>query len=384
MPTVGWKTRIGLVVSAIWVVAVYALAANERNSSTVFLLLGVAPIALLWGAIWVIRGYRAEKPAPIPRAPDPRRKGAWTRRAVGLVLLSAGLIAVSYFSQKAGYGSERLGYLFGYYIWGLLLVWAIWVSAFKRLPGGFLLLTGLMYASAATWESVKFDREFTEGNNFAKYGSALLARSIAGESVSYDDIRNAKLGRLEPLLVVMTDFISSSTAAQRKFQAVADNSHVDTLLSPATLATSEGLSEAEMRLAAVKLALEQSLSEYRQVRQRFEIDLKALDVPGNAKQAVLAGYQKSPAFDDGAIAEYYEIEESTMKSMSDLIAFLKSRQGHYILGDKRLLFSNQQDLATYNQYIESVLQGAVREASWQRGMQERSNSKLKALSNMAK
>jgi uncharacterized RDD family membrane protein YckC len=57
----GWKMRLALVVSALWLLLVFAIARSERDSGAVFVGLGLIPVAILWGIAWVVRGYLKQR-----------------------------------------------------------------------------------------------------------------------------------------------------------------------------------------------------------------------------------------------------------------------------------------------------------------------------------
>lgn len=57
-----WKTRVAVVVSAVWLVVWFAAAADShRFEVTPFLVFGVVPVILLFGIAWIARGFKGEK-----------------------------------------------------------------------------------------------------------------------------------------------------------------------------------------------------------------------------------------------------------------------------------------------------------------------------------
>ena len=51
----GWM-RLGIVVSAVWIVSVYATSDLEE-----FVLVGTLPLIVIWGMFWVVKGFKSIK-----------------------------------------------------------------------------------------------------------------------------------------------------------------------------------------------------------------------------------------------------------------------------------------------------------------------------------
>jgi hypothetical protein len=61
MPHLSWKTRLAVVLSAIWFLIALAIAGTEKNTLAIIGVLGVLPLAFVWGIAWVWLGYRKQR-----------------------------------------------------------------------------------------------------------------------------------------------------------------------------------------------------------------------------------------------------------------------------------------------------------------------------------
>lgn len=66
MGTMGWKSRLAAVASVLWILVVYGLSSGDSESATITLLVGVFPVALIWGIAWIIRGYLQQRRRTAP------------------------------------------------------------------------------------------------------------------------------------------------------------------------------------------------------------------------------------------------------------------------------------------------------------------------------
>lgn len=57
-PSLSGRVRLGILLSAIWVGTAAAVLAPWRDGTLVFALIGLGPVALAWGSVWVVSGFR--------------------------------------------------------------------------------------------------------------------------------------------------------------------------------------------------------------------------------------------------------------------------------------------------------------------------------------
>ncbi len=56
-----WQRRLAIVLSFLWLAAIAAVGADERHGFALFLVLGLLPLAVIWGIWWVWSAYRRQK-----------------------------------------------------------------------------------------------------------------------------------------------------------------------------------------------------------------------------------------------------------------------------------------------------------------------------------
>lgn len=76
---IGWKKRLAIVLSFLWLAIFAAIGVSERNGFAMFVMLGLFPVAGLWGIGWVWSAYRRQN-APKKSDPSIQHEGmhTWT------------------------------------------------------------------------------------------------------------------------------------------------------------------------------------------------------------------------------------------------------------------------------------------------------------------
>lgn len=69
-----WKRRLAIVLSFLWLAVFVAVGISERDGFTIFVALGLLPVATLWGVAWVWSAYRRQK-APKETSPSAQPLG---------------------------------------------------------------------------------------------------------------------------------------------------------------------------------------------------------------------------------------------------------------------------------------------------------------------
>lgn len=62
---IGWKKRLAIVLSFLWLAIFAAIGVSERNGFAIFVMLGLFPVAVLWGIGWIWSAYRRQNPRRI-------------------------------------------------------------------------------------------------------------------------------------------------------------------------------------------------------------------------------------------------------------------------------------------------------------------------------
>lgn len=384
MKPMGWKTRAGIVLSALWLIVVLVIASNETNATTFVLFFGVAPLALVWGIVWVVRGFREEKRADTASA-DPQaareRKAIWLRRLLGLALLISAFVAVGYFASRSG-DWGHWGYFLGYYIWVPLIAWALWSAVLKQKKGYLLLIVGVAYALAGTWEAFRLNRDYEEVTNFAKHGSAIFARMATGDSVSLDEITNAKFGRFEPLMLATQNYYSTLLKVFVNLQRHIEAAGLDTLLSAQTYRSTSTIGEARQKLVGLRNVVEDAEIEISRIMDRFAIEAKAVTLPAGAQASFSRSFEESLPRNKAAIKEFLGIQREFLNQSDQLLKFMLNTQGSYVISGNQVLFRRQSDLSDYNSHLSRISSLAAKELAWRKNYQETVFSQIRKLSDL--
>jgi hypothetical protein len=201
-----------MVLSAVWLCLVFLLADEYRRMPQV-LGLGLLPLVILWGVIWAVAGWRAQR-SPSPPLPTEAQKEATDKRRLRfrvaiavVVILVIGLFAANWqFHAADREGSKNVAHWLGEWIvWGLLAYVVLRITP-KVPPGTAGVLTALLIVGGVNFNAFRtlaLEREMLASLAMA---TPIINRIKAGTPVTDQEVRDAKVGVLEPLLLAQATY----------------------------------------------------------------------------------------------------------------------------------------------------------------------------------
>lgn len=250
MTQIPWKTRVGAILSVLWLILMYALAIEGEDWESEFALVGIAPVVFGWGVAWIVSGYRTQRkgstvlkstssqpkeptePAQ-PAQPSLAIKKRWYEsvRAVWvLIVFTLPAYSILFITSFTG-GTPRpneVGYAFisttvlFYVIWKKRK-WQGWLGATVGIAVWFVLLVG----AAAISTNVRMQPEYILAHTepwptirqhfpteFEKFREEIITMSRQ-KDLTRDDFTSLALRTIGPLF--QKAFRSTSDSALRKF-----------------------------------------------------------------------------------------------------------------------------------------------------------------------
>lgn len=360
MKNLGWKARVGVVLSAVWLCMVFLLSEDYRRASQV-LGLGLLPLVLLWGIAWAVAGWRSQRPQADASAPGSTE---WRHRlkSAGIVIacLVAGVASANWqFSLAKHEGPTPVAYWFGeWMVWGLLSYVAF--RSIPRVPARlapvFAALVVVGGVNFKAYEALSLEREFKV--SLAK-AAPLVSRIDGGEEVTDEEIRRAQVGVFEPLLLVKVAGTRDVLAIKRAHEQAIAALEPDKWLVPTALGASESrqlilnrLAQARQEVASYKVQMEAAAA-----RLRLGITSLSAQMPGRTGEGVVKGFDGKAGFVAAFVRDYAEASNLMIDAATEIVTSLEQAPRSFVIvkgPPQNILFNDQAGLDAYRGQMAKV------------------------------
>ncbi|MDR6523084.1 hypothetical protein J2789_005774 [Variovorax paradoxus] len=209
----GWKTRVGLVLSAVWLCLVF-LGSDEYHRSGQVLGIGMLPLVLIWGGVWAVAGWRAQRPAK-PQISEEvlaevKRKRTSEIRTIFAVTLicTVGILAATWQLRASGSEADTPSisrWLGEWLIYGLV-AYFIFRAIPRQSAGLAAILASLVIVGGVNYRAYASVAEQRQAIDSLARATPLFNKIQAGNPVTEEEVRNAHIGLFEPLVLAQATF----------------------------------------------------------------------------------------------------------------------------------------------------------------------------------
>ena len=215
----GWKTRVGLVLSAVWLCVAFLISEEYRRVTQV-LGLGVLPLVLLWGIAWAVAGWRAVRPLA-PQTPEAivierRRTRSMRMRTFFAVIaiLAIGVWAATLQFRAADddAGGNAIGRWVGEWTVYALVAYFVFRLVPKLPRGTPAVLAALVLVGAVNLKAYAAIAEDRAAMISLAKAAPLMSQLQGGGTLSDQQVRDARVGVLEPLMLAQATFGRKASA----------------------------------------------------------------------------------------------------------------------------------------------------------------------------
>lgn len=376
MVVVGWKVRVGLVLSAAWLCLVF-LVADEYQRLGQTLAFGAMPLIVIWGIAWAVAGWRTQRairaqPTEATRATAREKRRARIRTALALIaVLSIGLFAATWQFKMANNeaGGHAVGRWFGEWSVYGLITYAI-LRAFPKLPyGAPSVLALLLVVGAVNYKAhALIDQDRRALESLAK-SAPLINKILSGVAVTDQEVIGARVGVLEPLMLAQATYGRDVVTIAADYEKTVSGLGAEQILTPASLA-SAGLrvqTRAKLTVSQQAIAQYKARLEAATARGRLGIQAAAKQVEGVGGHAT-RGFDEASAQLTAFVNDLEKIETDISSNITELLDFLDSPASGYVLEKgppPNLLFRDERALAQYRHLYTAILEGGKREQALQ-------------------
>jgi hypothetical protein len=141
------------------------------------------------------------------------------------------------------------------------------------------------------------------------------------------------------------------------------------VLLPENLATEPQILNARQNVMSAKSLLLDTKSKVNQTLSDARSDIHSLDIPTSYRSKMSSSYEDTAKTLDGALTNFFQIEQDFLDLFDEILFFLQQRLGQYAVQDGQFLFQSDDDLAQYNSYIQKISEYSEKEAAAIKGLE---------------
>jgi len=376
----GWKTRVALVLSAVWLCLVYLLADDYHRFGQV-IGLGFLPLVVFWGIFWAFTGWRDQRTVKVEKREVATVETKLKRRLrfrtfIAIVLiLTIGVFAANWQFHAAGNESrgDAIGFWFGEcLVYGFFTYLAL--RLIPRRPPGFAVVTAAFVVMCGinykTYTAISEERQAL--TSLAK-AAPLIIKIQSGGQLSDQEVKDADVGMMQPLLLALAAYSREVVTITATYTKALSELELELMLSPKSLESSRVRFQTHAKLKAWQQSTVDYKNQLDAVNARGKLGIKAAQsqMPVALANSASKGFEKSSAqlsaYTTGLVATGNEAR----RAVEDILDLMESSEGNYIV-DKgppaTLLFKDEATLVRYRQLMSTVMALSQREAEAQAGL----------------
>lgn len=369
----GWKTRVGLVLSAVWLCMVFLVADDYRILGHV-LGLGVLPLMVIWGIVWAVAGWRAQRPvnpttSEVSRLEAKAKRSLRLRTAAAVVaVLGIGVFAATWQFKAANNeaGGRVLAQWFGEWLVYGLVAYAI-LRAVPKLPARApAVLAALIIAGAVNYKAHSAIVEDRQALDSLAKATPLINKIQSGALVSDQEVKDARVGMLEPLILAQATHSRDVLAIAATYVKAIDGMQPELMLTPASLASPSirVQTRAKLKLWQQATADYKTQLEAATARGKLAIQAAQSQMPAAMSGSASKGFDESAAELSAYVATLVTTEREASQAIVGMLHLMDANPGGYVV-DKgppvNLLFRDPATLAKYRELMGDMMGASQRQ-----------------------
>jgi hypothetical protein len=349
----GATQRIALVLSALWALSWLAAAFDSPSPVVLFIVTGVIPLVVAWGVAWVsweVRSRRALQRQNAAASPSvavaaSRYGRPWMGASLLVVAFAIVGLGAHFSEQDPAY---RIGQNLVYFGFVALLL-GLGLSVFdKRGKVSFPVTVGGVCIALASGAALSDYTETRSAREFIDKALPLISRLQDGEAVTVTEIRAARIGRFEPVLIALRSSYAQQQALVAEYQDAVNAAGLDGMLRPDSL-TPDRIDLSLSALSSVRSALGLLQSKARASEEQTVALFRSLDISENFKRGLVSGAEDVSAENRKIVDAIWASEKDALDAIEDMLRFVRGASGRYVVKSGEIYFAQQRDLARYRE-----------------------------------
>jgi len=392
----GWKTRIGLVLSTVWLILAILITDDDHRAGQV-LGLGLLPLIILWGIIWAVAGWRAQRPTKpeMPEAKVLETKRNRSHRIRTFIALAAvlviGLFAATWQFHAADIeaGGNVIAYWTGEWLVYGLLAYVVFRYIPQMPPGFPPVLAAIVVVSAVNYKAYSTISDERQARFSLAKATPLINKIQSGTPVSDQEIKDAHVGVMQPLLLAQAAYSRDVIGINAAYTKAVSEVQPDRMLTPASLASPNIRAQSRAKLKVWEQATANYKSQFDAALARGKLGVQAaqFQMPTSLAGGASKGFDES-SFQLGAYVDsLVSSEREASDTITAILDLMDANPGGYAV-DKgppaNLLFHDEATLARYRQLTAAIMAVGQRETEAQTSLSKAQSDRTDKLTDLLK
>jgi hypothetical protein len=392
----GWKTRVGVVLSAVWLCLVFLVADDYHRIGQV-LGLGFLPLVILWGIVWAVAGWRAQRPTK-PEMPEAtvleakRKRSHRIRTFIAVVaVLAIGLFAATWQFHAADNeaGGNAVASWFGEWLVYGLFAYVVFRLPPRTPPGFAAVLAALVAVGGVNYKTHAAISEDRQALASLAKATPLINKIQSGAQVSDQEVKDAQVGMMEPLMLAQAAYSRDVIAITATYTKAISGLQPELMLTPTSLASPSIRVQTRAKLTVWQQATANYKSQLDAATARGKLGIQAAQsqMPAAMAGPASKGFDESSAQLSAYVGALVSSEKEASGTITAILDLMDASPGSYAV-DKgppvNLLFRDEATLARYRQLMNSVMAASQRETEAQARLVKAQSNRTDKLTDLLK
>jgi len=191
-------------------------------------------------------------------------------------------------------------------------------------------------------------------------------------SIFNDYVRNQKIkqkefdyktyGQMSPILKHINSYLIQLQKDFAKMDKEIEQKDIESILAPQTLADPVDIMLAPVKLNEIRHILDRYEVLFKERCEKLGKEIPDLNLPDSSRKYALKDYYRWKNSTLPNLLEFFKIKRALISEISDLVDFLKRKQGEYWVEGDQIFFVSQADAHIYNKHMWVIASLANKES----------------------
>lgn len=251
---------------------------------------------------------------------------------------------------------------------------------------GLLLIFSIIYLlgsfSATGAAIVKNSLNENKLNKAAKDNFISMCNNVVNEQeINEESFDKTVYGRMTPFLCLTNDYFIKFQKHSKDISKNINSLELDSILSSSALGSTEEINNSKKKIADCRKIFDKHETEYNDLIVNFATSASTLELPESFKSGMLEGFKKSQNETRDKLSDFLKGERDILDKIDNIMDFMLSIQGKYVVENDKILFKTETDLNKYNGYIKELQTLTQKETDLKKNMYDSLKLKLNEFKN---
>ncbi|NRT86365.1 DUF3053 family protein [Clostridium beijerinckii] len=205
--------------------------------------------------------------------------------------------------------------------------------------------------------------------------------AVNEKEISEENFDKSVYGHMTPFLSLTNDYFIKFQKHANDISKDIDSLELDKTLSASALGSTEEINNSKKKIADCRKIFDKHETEYNDLIVNFTTSASTLELPKSFKSDMLEGFKKSQNETREKITDFLKVERDILTNIDNILDFMLSVQGKYVVKNDKILFETEADLNKYNEYIKELQTLAQKETDLKKNIYDSQKLKLNEFNN---